>query len=478
MKLESFAGNLQAGPHATRPTAPRRGELVLIILVAIMAGVSALLHPTAYSVLLVLGIGAAMAFLVACFRNPLLALYAALILTLLPDGLLPETAQSILNRTLTLTAAMTWAFGVIRHKPRFIWPVASTYLLSFLLWASVTLFWAGDPETGATKIVAYAMRFVLFLIVLPNLVRTQRELDGMMKALAYCGWALVSTAIARVLLVGYVPGTRLALFGVNANDLGLALTVLSTGVLWQALKPTQAHRIPRILSAVLFVPATVTLIGMTGSRGSVISLLVALAALLLWKPTRRWGTLGLSLVVLVVLFFPSIYSATLARFSGTSGDTTLLGGREVLWQQGWELITEHPLVGIGVGNSPFEMKRELTGGGDGIPIHNPVLVIWSETGIVGLALYLGVLTSAALSFCRCWRNHQATGVTWLRPYFYLVASVMLGYLASWIKGGGAETAHAYFLMLSLLLVPSGLDKGVERGADVDSEQAPPLSTPS
>lgn len=471
-KLPDITTDLQLPPHAAPPTALHKGALVLALLVAVTAGISVLLNPAAYSVLIALGIAASIGFLVACVRTPLLALYAALILTLLPAGLLPDLAHSILNRTLTLLATATWAFEVIRKKPRFIWSAASSLLLSFVLWAAVTLSWAENSEAGASEIVTYVLRLILFLILLPNQIRTQQALDGLFKALAICGWVLAPTAIVQVLLTGYAPGTRLALFGVNANELGTFLVVAMTGVLWQALKPTQTRKTLWYLAAGLYVAAAIAVIGMTGSRGSAISLLVTLAALWFWKSTRPWSKLGLSFILAGVLLFPSIFTTTVERFTGASGDTPL-GGREVLWTEAWRLISDHPLIGVGVGNSGLEMRHEvMVGDRESVPIHNPVLVIWTDTGIVGLALYLGVLVSAIVLFCRIWKTHTAAGLSWLTPYFPLVGSVQLGHLLSWIKGGAAETGHTYFLMLSLLLIPASLAREEQRQQALRQSRSP------
>jgi O-antigen ligase len=91
-----------------------------------------------------------------------------------------------------------------------------------------------------------------------------------------------------------------------------------------------------------------------------------------------------------------------------------------------------------------------------VSIHNPVLAIWAETGILGVSIYLGVLGSAVWSFVRHYLIIRKLGSHSLLPYFPLVASIFLGYMASWIKGGGMESEFTYFLMLALLLIPSGL----------------------
>jgi hypothetical protein len=38
----------------------------------------------------------------------------------------------------------------------------------------------------------------------------------------------------------------------------------------------------------------------------------------------------------------------------------------------------------------------------------------------------------------------------------IMLGIFIGYMASWIKGGGVESTHTYFLILGLLLIPSRL----------------------
>ena len=101
-----------------------------------------------------------------------------------------------------------------------------------------------------------------------------------------------------------------------------------------------------------------------------------------------------------------------------------------------------------------------------------MLAIWAETGIPGLLFYLGVLGSAVWLFLRQWRQHHGTGARFLASYFALVSSVFVGFMLSWIKGGGLESHRIYFLMLALLLIPSHLDMyGVDGNTESDVQEA-------
>jgi putative inorganic carbon (hco3(-)) transporter len=158
---------------------------------------------------------------------------------------------------------------------------------------------------------------------------------------------------------------------------------------------------------------------------------------------------------------PFIFSTTLERLAIVRGDT-LLGGREALWQAASKLILEHPWSGVGIGNAPYAVLPYLRPlrsilGLDWASLHNPLLTIWAETGFVGLLFYLAVLGSAVWSFLRQYLHSRRLGEHFLTPYFALVCSAFIGYIFSWIKGGGMESDFSYFLMLALLTIPSHLN---------------------
>jgi hypothetical protein len=67
-------------------------------------------------------------------------------------------------------------------------------------------------------------------------------------------------------------------------------------------------------------------------------------------------------------------------------------------------------------------------------------------------------TSLSLEvLCGHFYDNTFTAAGWthiiLTPYFALVCSAFVGYMFSWIKGGGMESDFSYFLMLALLLIP-------------------------
>ncbi len=427
---------------------------------ALAAGLTGLVNPSSYAPLLVGGIILFTVALVFWLRKPVWALYGALFVVFLPTGLIPQNIHSALNRSMTMIALIAWLFDVtIRRRP-IVWTNTASLMVGFLSWSCITLFWAQDLRVGLDTLQVYILRFLLFLLVTVNLICSKRDLHGLMSVLVLIGLVLVTAAAWTVLVKGYTPDTRLKVFDMNENEIGIIALISLTGVLWHATQSSGANSAPRVLMGIASLAAVISLVALSGSRGSAISLVIVLFCFCLSKHTRKWGILGLSILILAAISAPLLFTTTLDRFAVTRDDTAL-GGREDLWEAAWQLISEHPLGGVGIGNAPTalvplaRLTRSVWGLSQ-VPVHNPVLTIWSETGMPGIVLYLGVLASAVGSFVHQLRRAiQAS--TLPTVYFALVISLFLGFMASWIKGGGMESDFTYFLMLALLLIPSQLD---------------------
>jgi O-antigen ligase len=283
-----------------------------------------------------------------------------------------------------------------------------------------------------------------------------------MWSLAIAGWVFVFVGIGTILIVGYEVGSRMEVLGGNENTLGGLFPVVIVGVIWPAIRSTGTRkRIFSILSFV-FIFLSFILVGLSGSRGGAITWLITMIVFLFWRQTRTWGIAGLITLLITVLFMPIILSTTVERFYVTATDT-FLGGREVLWQAAWLLIRDNPFLGAGIGNAPYALMPYLRGfksilGAEWASIHNPILAIWADAGLPGLFLYLAVLGSAFYSFLSRYFHHVSNGEFSFTPYYALVASAFLGFLSSWIKSGGGESGHMYFIILALLLIPSSLYK--------------------
>lgn len=193
----------------------------------------------------------------------------------------------------------------------------------------------------------------------------------------------------------------------NASDVG-GFGVLTAAL---AMAPTPSLASNRWRGAGILAAAL--LVGLSGSRGAWLALVLMLAlALVLGRPRLRATLTAVcclaGLTVVVVLASPLART----RLTGSSPmSSATVTGRELLWRESLRLWGSHPFVGVG----PSRFVDTIGGFHDGqwaatvgpanppdAP-HNVVLQVLCSTGMVGLVAALGVCATVGLTL---WRNRS------------------------------------------------------------------------
>jgi O-antigen ligase len=448
---------------------------VLAVVFSLLAGTSFLLVDSIWTPLIIGGAVTAVGIGVIWLKKPVLALYFAIFVITIPEGLLPSAANSIINRLSLVIALGLWLLSALLQGRQIVWTPATLIMFGFLVWSLITLFWAPYPNDGTEKIIQYTLRFVLFLILVINEIDSVKAVNGLMLVLSISSILLITFGFISILVQGYSPDTPLEILNVNRNSISEYLLITLPGILWLVMQVPRNRRQLFMFLSVLYVLVVLLLIVMTGSRGGLISIILTLLVFYIWKPTRSWGILGMIILILAVVSAPFIFSTVIRRFIEAEGG--ILGGRGPLWRAGFTLIMDHPLTGVGIGNATRTIipylgmlidTRNLTERS----LHNPILQIWADTGLIGLIFYLGVLISTVWSFFRQYFLSKAADASLGEPYFALIFGVFVGILATWIKGGGMEDAPTYFLILALMLIPSRLHSVT---GDAQMEETPLMS---
>ena len=453
---------------------PYTGWVYLFAVMLVVAiGVSGKLIDEWYAPLMIGGAVAGTAMVVVWLRNPLWALLPAIIMIFLPQGMIAPEIQSLGNRVLTVATLGCWGAQLVFRRKLFRWTMPTMLFTIFITWALLSLTWAISIDEGISILQIYVLRLILFLILIPNLVNNQEALKKFLTTITISGWILIFASYYVVLTEGWAPGSRLQVYDTNANALGVQAIISAAGVLWWAMLQGR-YRSLRMAIGVLYIILTIGVVAMSGSRGSAISLAIMLMLFWIQKPTRLWGNLALILMLLALPVLPVVFDTVIQRFQ-VVGDDTALGGREVIWESGILAIGEEPVLGAGIGNAslaarPYlQMLKGLTVS-KGFSLHNPLLTIWVETGLPGLLIYISVLASAAWLFIRAYWMGKVKDPN-MRNYFALVLAAFVGYMASWIKGGGMEREFTYFFMLSLLILPSVLKPSQEPASSENLAEA-------
>ncbi|HEU4670998.1 MAG TPA: O-antigen ligase family protein [Dyella sp.] len=233
-------------------------------------------------------------------------------------------------------------------------------------------------------------------------------LDAWVQALT--GWSLG----------GHAEAERLSgIFGADNLKLGPTLAVLSPFVLWVARE--RGGRPALWLAAVVLLGPVL----LAGSRAAWVCYAVVVLAFA-WRELgsfRRFLAFGLLAAVVLALAgalawktstrFQARMDRTLELFNGSEQAVNqALTGRLDIWGTSWRMVEAHPLNGVGVRGYRYAYPRyapvndhfvtaEACGVGEGAcHAHQIVLEVLTETGAIGLLLWLGALGWAL----RYWRR--------------------------------------------------------------------------
>jgi O-antigen ligase len=188
------------------------------------------------------------------------------------------------------------------------------------------------------------------------------------------------------------------------NDLGgiAATTLVPAALLASVPKLRLRFRIPLQLLLVLDVGGLLV-------SGSVAGFLAVVMGLLLWLRWSRIGGRRLLSLVWVIAIVPGVIALQVALGRATPGErlaqvTTPLVGtlfdRIALVQSAWQVITDNPVIGVGLGGANVVVPT-------GAYVHNMLLGAWIGAGIlgfVGLCVVEGSILASGLTAVRAART--------------------------------------------------------------------------
>ncbi len=280
------------------------------------------------------------------------------------------------------------------------YPGAAVLLVGFLTWVALSGLWAEDTGEVKSTLWRYALNAVLFLIVF-SAVRTRKQLiyvlGGFLLGATAAGvYGLAFTSAVVPVDEGRLTGTNL-----DPNELAAVLVAgmaLSVGLAANLRDP--GLRLASLAGGGFCFLAAM----LTGSRGGLVATACMLVAAVVFGGRWRGRLLVLGIVIAL---FGGFYVTSLApstvreRFTQTAGLSPEQEGRTTIWKVAERMVEAHPLEGVGAGNFQVSSKHYVLQPGslarsDEIFIgnkvtHNTYLQTAAELGLVGLALFLGVI---------------------------------------------------------------------------------------
>lgn len=294
-----------------------------------------------------------------------------------------------LSRLVGILTAGLWILAVVVEGSMRRPTLFHALVTAFVAWNALSLFWTVDPETTAEAVFTYAQLLVLVFLLWDLYSTTPRIRAGLQ---AYVLGAYVALGSIMFSYLTDRAGTmlRYSIAGSNADTAGLLLA-LGMPIAWGlGLLQTRmgTGRFLRWLNFA-YLPLAFLGIALTATRAALITtvpaILFASASLSRLSPARRMLVAALSIAGIVALI-PLVPTTSVERLLTTGAEISSggLGGRGHIWKMGIQTYGEHPIIGVGSG----AYKAAV---GIGSVAHNTFLSVLVELGIIGFALFLGVL---------------------------------------------------------------------------------------
>ncbi len=337
-------------------------------------------------------------------------------------------------RVVSIALFLVWLAMALKNKKLFLGDgLQAGLVLSFLFLSGFSLFFAGDTAWGLRKLVFLLSIFPVYFIFADIADSAEKKIK-IIKALVWSGFIVSIIGIVQFFLQ-FVFGID-GIYEVWSNHIITPFLgkTFSEAVLlnpsWLVnisgqtyLRATAIFPDPHMLAfflniiiflclgmilysqknraaylVMLFFLITASLL--TFSRGGYLGLAAGLIFLIIyfvskmsWKHKVASGTVVLLLVILLTIPGP-ISQRLVSSFNLSEGSNK---GRIETWRKAAEVISNHPIFGVGIGNYPLEIKPAADYR-EPIYAHSTYLDIAAETGIANALIWLALLFLAFRNF--------------------------------------------------------------------------------
>jgi len=333
-----------------------------------------------------------------------IALYLYIIVTI-GTGIAIEGPAGSLSRLLGIPLVVLWLLTLngrkgLRKPSRF-----SIAIFAFFVWNAVTLFWSVDTDSTAYELYRYVLTFGCITVIW-DMIRTREDADAALQALVVGGYV-----VALQMMFNYLTGHQLDTYkgrftagGFNPNEPGKIFAITIPVAWYLGILKEKQSPLFRLINGVYPLFGLVGVM-ISASRGGLVACAPAVLFILFnMRKMPIFGKIVMALVVIGALVLLSHVDLSfqldrLSTMADSSSAEDKLNGRTVLWQAGWDCFAHNPFIGVGTGAFPAAVSDNVVGF-EGLPAHNTFLSIATETGVIGLLIFLTILTIVIKSVMR------------------------------------------------------------------------------
>jgi O-antigen ligase len=220
-------------------------------------------------------------------------------------------------------------------------------------------------------------RLVILVFVVINLVRTPARYRAVVITLLTftCYLAIYSIYLFYAGMVIHQEGVvRSLATGIFADPNDLAATIVA-GLALTLIRFRSSHGLIARIVYLAMAAVMVWAIMLTNSRGGMLALIAVLGGFSLHYTRRK--TLGMVIGVVAAAVLLAFGPSRMSSFQ----DEESANNRFWAWDNGFDMVRSHPLLGVGYGGFP-----DLNGG---MTAHNSFVLCYAELGLPGYFFWMG-----------------------------------------------------------------------------------------
>jgi O-antigen ligase len=338
------------------------------------------------------------------------------------------------------------------------------YFIPYFIFGLIGLMYSPIFFTSFQKLLSYALLF----ITVPNYVIRSYQIQGeeFFRNLAYF---LLAIIVAGFLIrfynleIAYSHGGRLrGLFG-NPNGLGIFMILFF--ILFIIINSKYPDLFSR-LEKVIFILIMFYVLYKTGSRTALLAVVLFLLFHQVFRFSAFFGfVLFFALMISIeflILYFPKFIVAIGMQKSMRIETLQQGSGRLLAWEFAWKNIQDSLFIGKGIAYDEYLMRsnREmLSKAGHEGGVHNTYLIMWLNTGLLGL---LAFLRGFFLVFMRGAKNNSFA--------FPAMFAIMLSInFEPWLAAS-LNPFTILFLIIITLLTEETFNKQTEQSDEEEMEE--------
>ena len=318
----------------------------------------------------------------------------ALLMTLLFIFLIPwgNVVWDGFTRIFGMMAFALSALVFVVHGTHRNYSLFHLFLLLFGAWTTLTLIWSPDLIAGKQAALTL-LQLVFTAFILTLIIDSKKKIR-----LAYQSYVFGTSVGSLIIIYNFLNGIESKYwgrYGLENYEVDGVSIILALSIPMSAYLTTQyKSKLFRLINLIA-IPLCFFAIFLTATRTAFI---VGIFGLIYWVYTHRQSSFRIK-----ILFFGFFVASVIAVFllapkgsvdrlftSGKSISSGTLNNRTVIWGAALEQWKNAPVTGNGIGSLAFVLSPAHVEYGSA---HNTYIQILTENGILGLALYLLLISS-------------------------------------------------------------------------------------